>query len=111
MKNVWHVGAGFDLVEGEWLEDSRAIEKAWFVEATNEYGDRYYWNGVRSEQHALNIELVAQKQIERGEFDITQGEWEKSSEVVYGSPAYQADWRAQEYMRMDDEEKYFYHRR
>jgi hypothetical protein len=106
LQKQWTVGAGFEVVQGAWMEDSYALETVWYVEAHNAYGERYYWRGVRDERHAKTLELIANKQLEQGRFDINRGAWQASGFYVYGSPAYAADWHEQEYLMMDDEERY-----
>jgi hypothetical protein len=82
-----------------------------FVEATNAYGERFYWHlPLQDKEQARRVARVSAAEIRRGEFNPEEtADWSQG-DVVYGSPAYAADWHAQEYSRMDAEEQAHYGR-
>jgi hypothetical protein len=112
MKRTWTVGAGRERGQTGTNEDGEGtFDWFYFVEARNAYGERFWWSlPLQDGAHASRVARVTAAEIRRGEFNPdTQPNW-TGGDVVYGSPAYQADWHWQEFSRMDAEEQAHYGR-
>lgn len=95
-------------------EDQMEVYSIFSLTLANSYGDQWSYHlgettkeKVEHELENLELALASGLTVEIAE----DSGFQQTSEVVYGSPAYAADWRYQEYLRMDEEEQFHYHRR